>query len=161
MIVTAPEMNLSVQNANAFKVFMAGGITNCPDWQSDLLNKLPRWKDSKEVNFFNPRRASFDITDPNATEVQITWEHTWLKLANAHIFWFSTGSLNPIVLYELGRWGNSNNKPMFVGMDKDYARRKDVEIQTALDKSYIKLRYSLDDLAADIDSALNAMFQNI
>ena len=35
--------------------FIAGGITNCPDWQADIVEML---KDT-DLTLLNPRRADF------------------------------------------------------------------------------------------------------
>jgi hypothetical protein len=96
----------------------------------------------------NPRHASFPISDPNAAE-QITWEHKHLRLANAILFWFPHETLCPIVLYELGAWSNVD-KVIFVGIHPDYKRRQDVEIQTKLAKPWVKIVYSLEDLAQQV-----------
>jgi len=69
-------------------------------------------------------------------------------------FWFSRGSLNPIVLYELGIHGNSGKRLIFIGMDKEYERQQDVIIQTKLARPDIKIVYSLKDLANQIKGEL-------
>jgi hypothetical protein len=104
------------------KLFLAGGITSCPNWQLELIEKL---KDVSNLVIFNPRRENFPIENPNAAIEQITWEYKYLKEADIISFWFSKGSLNPIVLYELGMWRNSNNLPVVVGMVNGYERRQD------------------------------------
>ena len=129
LIVEAPNEVYSLENNRNRKVFLAGGITNCPDWQKELIEKL---KDVDGVTLYNPRRADFPIGDPNAAEQQITWEFEKLKEADIIVFWFSRGSLNPIVLYELGMWGNSRAVTTVIGIDPEYERKQDVEIQTKL-----------------------------
>lgn len=51
-------------------IFLAGSITDCPDWQSDIIQKL---KD-EDIVIFNPRRKNFPIEDPKASDEQIKWE---------------------------------------------------------------------------------------
>jgi len=104
-----------------------------------------------EINLvlLNPRRANFPIDDPNAAEKQIAWEHRHLRLANAILFWFPYETLCPIVLYELGAWSNVG-KVIFVGVHPDYKRRQDVEVQTRLAKPWVKIVYSLQDLAQQV-----------
>jgi hypothetical protein len=133
---------------DGFKVFIAGGITNCPDWQSFIIEKLKTHdKDIKEnIILFNPRRKNFPIHDPNAANEQIKWEYDRLKESDMIIFWFSKGSLNPIVLYELGRWGNSSDIPIIIGIDDGYERKQDVEIQTKLSRPDVDIVYNLDDM---------------
>jgi hypothetical protein len=61
-------------------LFLAGGITGCPDWQADLraqLGDLP-------LALLNPRRAIS--------------------------FWFPAEALQPIALYELGAWSMTSKR---------------------------------------------------
>ncbi|MEM7578734.1 MAG: nucleoside 2-deoxyribosyltransferase domain-containing protein [Cyanobacteria bacterium P01_A01_bin.80] len=123
-------------------IFCAGGISNCPDWQSEmveLLKPLP-WK------IINPRRQNFPIHDPDAARQQIEWEHRHLRLATTILFWFPQETLCPITLYELGAW-SMTDKPLFIGIHPNYPRRQDVEIQTSLVRPDVKIVYSLEDLA--------------
>lgn len=143
-IVEAINEVYNVDKVNGYKVFLAGGITNCPDWQAILIDMI---KDYKDIVVYNPRRKNFPIGDPNAAEQQITWEYEHLKTADVIIFWFSRGSLNPIVLYELGRWGNSTDKSVIVGIDPMYERQQDVIIQTKLSRPEIPIVNSLEDVA--------------
>ncbi len=131
-------------------VFLAGGITNCPDWQKDIVELL---SDTNLV-LYNPRRADFPIGDPNAAKEQITWEHKYLHKADMILFWFPKETLCPIVLYELGYWTNSST-PIFVGVHPEYQRRQDVEIQTGLSRSNVEGVYSLEDLAQQVKDNLD------
>lgn len=128
-VVEAPNELYSIQNeVENVKIFMAGGITNCPNWQREFISYFEGYD---YVTLFNPRRYDFDITDPNASEKQIVWEHRHLEEADIIIYWFSRGSLNPIVLYELGKYIGSG-KHIFIGIDEEYERRYDVEVQSRL-----------------------------
>lgn len=144
LIIEAINEVYSLENNENIKLFLAGGITNCPDWQKDIIEIM---KDEYDLTIYNPRRANFPINDPKASEQQITWEYNHLRDADIIIFWFAKGSLNPIVLYELGRWGNSSDKPIFIGCDPEYQRKQDVEIQTKLSRPDVQIVYSLEDLA--------------
>lgn len=127
-------------------IFLAGGITDCPDWQSDMVEKLSQ----TTLTLINPRRKNFPIHDPNAAEFQIKWERDHLVKADAILFWFPSETLCPIVLYELGAW-SMTTKPIFVGIDPKYQRRQDVEIQTSLVRpDTVKIVYSLQDLADQV-----------
>jgi hypothetical protein len=142
--IVAPEKEMP---KNGETLFLAGGITNCPDWQKQIINKL-----EGDFYVYNPRRENFPIKDPNAAREQITWEYERLKSADCISFWFSKGSLNPIVLYEMGMWGLSREyTKIFIGVDPDYERKQDVEIQTELAAPEIKIRYSIDEMAKDIN----------
>ena len=128
-------------------VFLAGGITNCPNWQKSMVKLL----ENTDLVIFNPRRKNFPINDPNASEEQIKWEHKYLRIAGIISFWFCKETLCPIVLFELGRWSHYLlQKVIFVGVHPYYKRIKDVEIQMKLEKPEIEIVYSLEDLANQI-----------
>jgi hypothetical protein len=130
---------------NTPSLFLAGGITGCPDWHgqmASLLAKLP-------LVILNPRRKNFPIDDPTAAKQQIEWEHRHLRRASAISFWFPCETLCPIALYELGAW-SMTAKPLFVGVHPDYRRRVDVEIQTALARPDVTVVYSIDDLVRQV-----------
>ena len=133
------------QKQGTTSIFLAGGITNCPDWQQEMVQLL---KDT-DLILLNPRRADFPIHDPNAAREQITWEHDHLRKADAILFWFPCETLCPIVLYELGAWSKTM-KPIFVGVHPDYARRQDVEIQTGLVRPRLEIVYSVEDLSRQV-----------
>lgn len=106
-------------------VFLAGGITDCPDWQAEAADRL---KDDRWV-VLNPRRTEFPIHDPSAAVGQIDWEYRHLDRADVVLFWFAGGpSVQPIALYELGRHA-ATNAAVVVGADPKYLRRVDVLLQ--------------------------------
>ena len=134
---------------NELTLFFAGGITDCPNWQKELLEYLaPRLKDYN-LTVFNPRREIFPIDDSNAAKEQITWEFNFLRKANIISFWFPKETMCPIVLYELGAW-SMTEKPLFVACHPDYERRQDVEIQTQLVREDVKITYSIRELGNQI-----------
>jgi len=154
IIVEAPNEVYSLENQENFKLFLAGSITNCPDWQAEVIEKL---KDVENLTIFNPRRANFPIGDPEAAEAQIIWEYNHLKESDGVSFWFDSGSLGPITLYELGKWGNSSDyKSLIIGIHPEYKRKQDVEIQTKLSRPNINPVYSLDKLVESIKSLVGA-----
>jgi hypothetical protein len=126
-------------------LFLAGGITNCPDWQAELIGMLK----NENLVLLNPRRKHLDSNQKNTEEEQITWEFEHLKKATAVSFWFTEETLCPITLYELGKQ-SAQQKPIFIGIHPNYARKSDVEFQTKLIRSEIKIVYSLSDLAKQI-----------
>jgi hypothetical protein len=128
-------------------VFLAGGITDCPDWQAEIV-ELFRQRGTS-LALMNPRRANFPIHDPKAAEKQIKWEHDHLAKAHAILFWFPKETLCPIVLYELGAW-SMMDKPIFVGVEKEYKRRQDVEIQTKLARPKVVVVSDLKDLVHQV-----------
>ncbi len=130
-------------------VFLAGGISNCPNWQAQLLEKL---RDTDWL-VFNPRREDFDLNDPQMAEAQIEWEYRYLALAGAIAFWFPPQTLCPITLYELGKW-SMTDKPLLIGVDPAYARRFDVITQTRLARPDVTVTDSLEGLAAQLKGVL-------
>ena len=68
-------------------IFMAGGITNCPDWQNEIMWILDGMGMDNLV-LLNPRRKNFPIGDPDASYDQIKWEFDNLRAADAILFWF-------------------------------------------------------------------------
>lgn len=152
IIIESPNEVYSLKNNENVKLFLAGGITNCPDWQTVMIEKL---KDIPNLTIYNPRRKDFPINDPNASEAQITWEYNHLKDADIVLFWFSRGSLNPIVLYELGMWGCSRNRPFIVGVDPQYERKQDVIIQTQLALPDLEICESFEEMEDQIYQILD------
>ena len=128
-------------------LFMGGGITNCPDWQAEMKDRL---KDL-DIVLINPRRANFPINDPEAAREQIIWEHERLKAASAISFWFPSETLCPITLYELGSW-TPTNKKLFIGAHPEYKRRQDVIIQTDLVRIGTPIHDTVKELCIDIRS---------
>ena len=126
-------------------LFLAGGITGCADWQRDLTILLK----NEDIVLLNPRRSHFPTDNPNITPEQIEWEYQHLRKADALSFWFTKETVCPITLYELGAHSMSN-KPLFIGVHPEYARREDVEIQTRLQRPEIKIVYGLNSLSDQI-----------
>lgn len=143
--VEAPETY--PRGGGAVTVFLAGGITDCPDWQAKMVDLL---RDSDLV-LFNPRQFDFRSDDPDASYEQIAWEHYHLHRADRILFWFpvSPTSVCPITLFELGSWLRSD-KDIAVGVEPGYVREIDVRIQTELARPEINVVSTLEDLAKEI-----------
>lgn len=151
LVIESPNEIYSIKN-NSFKIFLAGGISYCSDWQSEMIKLLKKRRgiySDTDITIYNPRRVNFPIDDPDAAEEQITWEYNHLRDADIILFWFSKGSLNPIVLYELGRWGFTGKK-IVIGIDPDYERKQDVMIQSKLSGYDMPFYDNLNDTAAAI-----------
>lgn len=110
-------------------VFLAGGITGCPDWQAQALALLPPW-----ATVYNPRRVNFPLGDALAGIEQIAWENERLQAASVLLFWFpSSGPVpQPIALYELGAFVAATDRPAAVGAAPGYIRELDVRTQLGL-----------------------------
>jgi len=122
-------------------VFLAGGITNCPDWQQKIINFLSE----EDIAVINPRRKDFPINDPSASQEQIEWEFHALNNCDVFSMWFTSGeSDQPICMYELGRhlalrpYGS-----IAIGVQEGYKRKQDVYIQTKLINPYITITNDL------------------
>lgn len=126
-------------------LFMAGGITDCPDWQADFRKMLG----GQRLVLVNPRRENFPMHNPAAAKAQIEWEFDHLDRADMISFWFPKETLCPIVLFELGRWSGTDKK-IFVGTDPEYERRNDVIIQLRLARPEVQITSSLKSLADQI-----------
>lgn len=148
--ITCPTSHDTIHNFHAYKsVFIAGGISNCPDWQQDMLALL-RTRASSIVTM-NPRRDDFDITDLDSSSFQIEWEHEHLAVADAVLFWFPKETLCPITLYELGVITTRDAPRVFVGCHPEYARRFDVIKQLSLSRPDITVHSSMESLAHDVN----------
>ena len=123
-------------------VFLAGGISNCPDWQQEIVARLS----DSQLTLVNPRRKIF--TEEYAEE-QIKWEHCHLTRCDAVLFWFTCETICPIALYELGAW-NFRPKKLFVGCHPNYQRKLDVEVQTRLERPNTVIAYSIQDLVQQV-----------
>ena len=130
-----------------FSVFLAGGITGCPEFQTEICQALKSVPD--DLVIFNPRRKDFPIYDPSAAQDQITWEFNALRQADLITFWFPKETLCPIVLLELGSW-IVQKKPLVIGCHPDYARKQDVEIQASLARPGLPIFDNLEDIIMGI-----------
>ena len=123
------------------RIFLAGGITDCRDWQKDVIEELGRNFRGRFENLiiFNPRCPNFDTTDPLASRKQIKWEFNKLEHMDIFAMYFcNSESVQPICLYELGRnivrmqqrfplnWASR----IIIGVEKGYSREDDVREQT-------------------------------
>lgn len=131
-------------------LFLAGGITGCPDWQQYACRQL----EGSSIVLLNPRRKNFPMNDPSAALAQIKWEHKHLRKATAISFWFPAEAIQPIALYELGAW-SMTDKPMVVGAHPDYPRLQDVVVQTKLARPEVPVVASLDALVEEIQGLWN------
>jgi hypothetical protein len=122
-------------------LFLAGGITGCPDWQNDVVRAL----NDTNLVLLNPRRKNFDVSDKSATDIQIRWEYKHLQLADAVLFWFPCETLCPITLFELGAQSKSN-KPLFIGTHPNYQRQRDVYVQMGLARPELFVSNSFADI---------------
>ncbi|MFG3043156.1 nucleoside 2-deoxyribosyltransferase domain-containing protein [Streptomyces sp. NPDC048330] len=137
-----------------FCLFLAGGISDCPDWQKTTTAAL----DDLDVTVFNPRRSTFPLHDPNAEATQVTWEYRHLRRADIVLFWFpdSPTSHQPIALYELGMAAATEDTDLVVGASLGYVRRTNVVAQLSNARPGVHVHSSLADTIEACRTALRA-----
>lgn len=137
-IITAPKP-LDIRD-DEVAVFLAGGITDCPNWQKEVIDFFKNRTDARLV-LLNPRRDNFPIHDPNAAEEQIAWEFNALERMDIFSMYFCAGTSDqPICMYELGRnicrmqmrFPTDWEDRIVVSVEEGYRRKQDVIIQTYL-----------------------------
>jgi hypothetical protein len=141
-VVTAPE------KLEYGDLFLAGGISNCPDWQEEAVNLL----DVIPGVVLNPRRGT-DFSEAEA-EQQIEWEHEALSTVPKILFWFPKETLCPITLFELGVFSQRSHVEVFVGTHPSYQRRLDVVKQLQLARPEIIVRNTVEDVVKDYINSL-------
>ena len=124
-------------------IFLAGGIIGCPDWQTEMTERL---SDTNLV-VLNPRRANFPdhACEPYATTIQIKWEFDNLRTADMVLFWFPKEGLCQTSLYELGSQVMMN-KPLFIGVEHGYVKAGGIKKQMALVRPEVPVVNNLEDL---------------
>ncbi len=100
-VLTAPECY--EPGYKDVKCFLAGGITGCPDWQKSVIGYLKEQSDLDNLVIFNPRRDVFENSEDAAHE-QISWEFDYLNSCDIFSMYFCADQIQPICLYELGRY---------------------------------------------------------
>ena len=138
-VIEAP--NDIILNDNEITCFLAGGITDCEDWQSKVIEYLEETIILDDLVLLNPRRKTFDVTDKSASRKQIEWEFNALNNMDIFTMYFAdSASVQPICMYELGRhlermqhrFTHDWRDRIFVGIEDGYSRLTDVVIQTGL-----------------------------
>src|SRR5262245_30365254 len=132
---------------NGPAVFLAGGISDCENWQCQVAKALQH----VAATVLNPRRASFSQHTAAENQRQIEWEHRHLRRADLVAFWFPPQTLCPIALFELGVCCASG-KQMIVGADPHYARRFDLEPPIVLHRPHAKIAGTLAELLDQIQN---------
>ena len=159
-IIQAP----NIETVDGIRLFIAGGISNCPNWQDELTDRLLVDKKIKNelighdyinISVFNPRCKGIPEED-----AQIKWEYERLQTSNIISFWFSVGSLNPITLFEYGAHFKSKEKTIIVGCHKDYDRKNNVIRQSELASTNIDVKEKFEDFYNNIVEVLIEKIEN-
>lgn len=125
------------------KVFLAGGISNCPNWQAEFTQMCK--KRNLRVICESPRRIDWDESKRELLLYeQILWEHNHLIEADVIVFWFPKESLCPITLFELGKYGKGSK--IIVGCHPEYKRKQDVILQLSLMNPSVRVVDSLEEV---------------
>jgi hypothetical protein len=130
-------------------VFLAGGITGCPDWQAVAAGKL-----LKHADVLNPRRRDYAASDEEYAR-QVEWEFRHLRLADLIMYWFPAGAVQPVALFELGAFAASR-KPIAVGADPGYPRRMDVRLQLGHARPGLIVHSSLESTIGAVLAAIES-----
>jgi hypothetical protein len=138
----------SAEKAKFKTLFLAGGITNCPDWQAEIARRL----EDRDITIHDPRRRKFP-KGRAAERKQIQWEYERLRSADLVSFWFPSESLDPITLFELGSALERNAK-LVIGVHPGYQREFDVKTQVSLKLPRQKICRSLGALTQEIKKTL-------
>ena len=137
---------------NNESIFLAGGISNCRDWQKEMVELLSV---NDNLTVFNPRRENFKVFKGSSgyleSEKQIAWEHKYLRKASQIAFWFSRETVQPMTLFELGSAFSGSAAELFVGVDLDYARYFDVVIQCKLADHTGRIAENINQLAEAVN----------
>lgn len=130
---------------NKESVFLGGGITGCFHWQNEVVDSL---KEFDHLTVINPRRSGFEEFKSTAhfaeSKKQIEWEFKYLRLAKQVVFWFSYETVQPIALFELGATLERGNQELYVGIDENYIRKFDLEVQLNLKGYHYPIRNSFE-----------------
>ena len=154
-----------LENLQRPLVFLAGGITNCENWQEIVVAELTG-AGSPKGSILNPRRAEFPMDKPEAAREQVMWEQAALWLSDVISFWFAGGeSVQPIVMFEfgchLGRYSIGGGPHRIVaGIDPTYKRKRDVELQLEAHSRSLNGPYKIipvDSLDAHVENIRRAV----
>ena len=126
-------------------IYLSGGISKCPDWQTVLTNAL----EESPITIVDPRNRKINVSSLSSLELceLATENHRMLLECEAFCVWFPEESKSPASLFELGALASMLERPLFVGAHPNYFRSKDVKIQTRLIRPEIKVVDSLQELA--------------
>jgi hypothetical protein len=147
--IEAPEPYRNNQHEQFPVIFLAGGITNCVNWQAQVVDGLR----DLDVVILNPLRTIWPTDDPDASRKQIAWEFAMMRKASCIAFWFTANTLQPITLFELGSWlmflqmkpNGVLPESILLGVDPGYARLDDISEQIRCSHLPLQLVSSLDE----------------
>lgn len=152
-VITAPEK--MVYDPESIYCFLAGGISDCPNWQQQVIDYIRNTTDGNDyynnLVLLNPRRSTLNVNvkdiDPKE---QIIWEYETIRQCDIFSLYFcgETESAQPICLFELGAYvidhRLSGGIPYrLVSVQKGYSRSVDVQYQLECDRGLIDTSHLL------------------
>lgn len=159
MLVTKSPENIRLDTTKYIALFLAGGISNCPDWQSYIVDQFQSKYEKDNLVIINPRRKGDLTKDGSEAKDQILWEHFYLERASHILFWFPEETLCPITLFELGKYCELHysdiEEHITIGIHPNYKRRFDIETQIPLMDKEVQFVYDLDSLVERVAKKLN------
>ena len=128
-VITAPEYY--APKRTDICVFLAGGITNCENWQQKVIKYLVNLPASQTENLviFNPRRNEWPSnSDTEEIRRQIHWEADYIRIANIFSMYFTNTkkSDQPICFYELGKYAGYRD---VISYQEGFTRALDLKYQ--------------------------------
>lgn len=141
MLVIEAPTSIFMSPTNSIHVFLGGGISDCKNWQEEVIEYLQQKEDTDDLVILNPRRKSFNINDKSAANKQIEWEFNQLSHADIFSMYFvNSDSVQPICFYELGRYlvrmqdrfPETYKNRIIVSVEDGFSREIDVKVQTSL-----------------------------
>lgn len=157
----APEVN-SEDEYSGLNVFLAGGIKDCPDWQTDFAKKVLDIRSN--IRVYNPRRPKFDDTSDAMLKEQISWEYEAINRCEMILFWFPKEGQCMTTLYELGRCEEKlRDGEAFVGIEDGYVMKNHVIKQLQMIDSDFVVSSTLEELFASAEKDLNtqALYRHV
>jgi len=142
-----------IETRDKISVFLAGTIDmgNSEDWQFLFTNSF----DDCELDFYNPRRISWDNSWTQTFEnpqfyQQVNWELNALEKADYIILNLLPESKSPISLLELGLYANSGK--VYVCCPNEFYRSGNVQI--VCDRFNIPLYTNMENLILDFKNKI-------
>ena len=168
--IEAPRYTADISLLNPEEcLFLGGSITGARNWQKDIVEMEvvthrvsfsqaveKRGTLQSKFHIFNPRRENYAVLDPAVEQEQIAWEYASIHKCKHILFWFSSETLAPITLFELGSALHTHdNRKIYIGIDPEYKRKNDVLTQVRHRNPYLAER-----IVFDLESLVKSVLQS-
>jgi len=151
----------SRRGRHEYALYLAGGMSNCPNWQKEFTQHFENLKDDcqtmmrcfwlNNLTIINPRRNNYDPTKKSEVKKQTMWEYSHIKSSDAMVFYFPEESICSSALLQYGKCLASNKK-IFLGIDESYTKLLDLYTITRLERPDQPINYSLKDLIEEVQT---------